>query len=152
MMFFTYCSAQNCCDSPIRGHPLSTYAKFSEKLTFLTPWYAHIRVPIRGLEMLVFRKILRTYLMDNPLWKLLKFLSALVSSYTLWKYQKTSSLERDFLRFSGGEKSARGMKSFSRCNNRFTQDLLNDISHDYYTFQMKCCISLRKCKDLNSVS
>ena len=34
------------------GHPLSTYAKFSEKLTFL--------------EMLVFRKILRTYLMDGP--------------------------------------------------------------------------------------
>ena len=37
----------------ISGHPLSTYAKFSEKLTFLTPWYAHIRVRIRGLEMLV---------------------------------------------------------------------------------------------------
>ena len=44
-----------------RGLPLSTYAKFSEKLTFLTSWYAH-----RGLEMLVFRKILRTYLIDNP--------------------------------------------------------------------------------------
>ena len=28
----------------IRGHPLSTYAKFSEKLTFLTSWYAHVRV------------------------------------------------------------------------------------------------------------
>ena len=45
---------------------LSTYAKFSEKLTFLTPWYAHVRVHTRGLEMLAFRKILRTYLMDNP--------------------------------------------------------------------------------------
>ena len=32
-----------------RDHPLSTNAKFSEKLTFLTPWYAHISV----LEMLV---------------------------------------------------------------------------------------------------
>ena len=42
------------------------YVKFSEKLTFLTPWYAHVRVRIRGLEMLVFRKILRTYLMDEP--------------------------------------------------------------------------------------
>ena len=51
----------------IRGHPLSTYAKFSEKLTFLTPWYAHVRVRIRGLEMLVSWKILRTYLMDGPL-------------------------------------------------------------------------------------
>ena len=42
------------------------YAKFSEKLLFLTPSYAHVRVRIRGLEMLVFRKILRTYLMDDP--------------------------------------------------------------------------------------
>ena len=45
-----------------RGHPLSTYAKFFEKLIFLTPWY----VCIRGLEMLVFREIVRTYLMDGP--------------------------------------------------------------------------------------
>ena len=50
----------------IRGHPLSTFAKFSEKLTFLIPWYAHVRVCLRGLEMLVSRKILRTYLMDSP--------------------------------------------------------------------------------------
>ena len=26
------------------GHSFSTYAKFSEKLTFLNPWYAHIHV------------------------------------------------------------------------------------------------------------
>ena len=26
------------------SRPLSTYAKFCEKLTFLTPWYAHVRV------------------------------------------------------------------------------------------------------------
>ena len=38
-------------------HPLSTYAKYSEKLLFLTPWYAHKRVCIRVLEMLVIRKI-----------------------------------------------------------------------------------------------
>ena len=48
------------------GHPLSTYAKFSEKLTFVTPWYAHVRLRIRGLEMLDFRKIFRTYLMNGP--------------------------------------------------------------------------------------
>ena len=48
-----------------RGHPLSTYAKFSEKLTFLT-WYTHVRVRIRGLEMLVFRKMFSIYLMDDP--------------------------------------------------------------------------------------
>ena len=50
-----------------RGHPLSTYAKFSEKLTFLIPWHAYVRVRIRELEMLVFQKILRTYLMDDPI-------------------------------------------------------------------------------------
>ena len=42
--------------------PLSTYAKFSEKLTFLTTSYVHVRVRIGWLEMLVFRKILGTYL------------------------------------------------------------------------------------------
>ena len=44
----------------IRCHPLSTYAKFSNKLIFLTPRYEHVRVRITGLEMLVFRKILRS--------------------------------------------------------------------------------------------
>ena len=51
------------------GHPLSTLVKFSEKLTFLAPWDAHVRVRIRRLEMLVFRKILCTYLKDGSfLW------------------------------------------------------------------------------------
>ena len=26
-----------------------TFAKFSEKLTYLTPWYAHVRVRLRGV-------------------------------------------------------------------------------------------------------
>ena len=46
--------------------PSIKYAKFSEKLAFLTPWYTHVCVRIRGFEMLVFRKILRTYLMNDP--------------------------------------------------------------------------------------
>ena len=41
----------------IMGHSSSTYAKFSEKL----------RVHIRGLKILFLRKILCTYLMDDPL-------------------------------------------------------------------------------------
>ena len=40
----------------VRDHPFSTYAKYSEKLTFLTPLYAHIHAHIRGLEMLAFQK------------------------------------------------------------------------------------------------
>ena len=49
----------------LRGHPLSTYVKFSEKLTFLPcqgGWGGW-----GGGEMLVFPKILRTYLMDGSL-------------------------------------------------------------------------------------
>ena len=47
-------------------HTLSTYTKFSEKLKFLTPWHANVRIRIRELKMLVLRKILPTYLMDEP--------------------------------------------------------------------------------------
>ena len=50
----------------IRCQPLSTYAKFYEKLNISNPLIAHVRVRVRALEMLVFRKILRTYLMDDP--------------------------------------------------------------------------------------
>ena len=39
---------------PSRVHPFSTYTKFSEKLTFLTPWYAHIRVRIREVRNVSF--------------------------------------------------------------------------------------------------
>ena len=53
------------------GHPLNAYARLSEKLTFLTPWHAHVCVRIRGLEVSVFRKILRTYLMGSSLWNCL---------------------------------------------------------------------------------
>ena len=52
----------------IKGYSFSTYAKFSEKLTFLTPSYAHVCVRIRGSEMLVFRKTLPTYYMNDPLY------------------------------------------------------------------------------------
>ena len=39
-------------------HPFRTYAKFSEELTFITLWYAYVRVYQEG-EILVFRNILR---------------------------------------------------------------------------------------------
>ena len=34
-------------DEDSRGHPFSTYAKISEKLTFLSPCYARVRLRIR---------------------------------------------------------------------------------------------------------
>ena len=63
----------------LRGHPLSTYPKFSEKLTFLI-------VRIRGLEILVFRKILRTYVIDGPLWRLI-FGGSLQRDIITWTFE-----------------------------------------------------------------
>ena len=45
----------------IWDHSFSTFTEFPKKLTFVTSWYAYVRVRIRGWERLVFRKILRTY-------------------------------------------------------------------------------------------
>ena len=39
-------------------HSFSTHAKYSEKLTFLTPWYPHVRVSIRSKKMLFFSEYL----------------------------------------------------------------------------------------------
>ena len=46
-------------------------AKFSEERTFLTPWYAHVRLRIRGLEMFVFRKIWRALFSWNTRFEIL---------------------------------------------------------------------------------
>ena len=59
------------------GHPLSTYPKFSGKRTFLTSWYAHVPVCIMGLEILVFQKIYRAYLMVDPIWIVNQFVMKL---------------------------------------------------------------------------
>lgn len=44
-------------------HRFCTHVKFSEKLT---PWYVHVRLPIRGYEILVSWKILRMCSMNYP--------------------------------------------------------------------------------------
>ena len=40
----------------IRDYEFSIYADFFEKLTILTPRYAHVRLRIKGVKMLVFGK------------------------------------------------------------------------------------------------
>ena len=50
----------------IKMEIFNKHAKFSEKLTFLTRWYADVRVRISGYKMLVFRKILLMYEIDDP--------------------------------------------------------------------------------------
>ena len=46
----------------VRDDPFNAYStKFAAKLIFLTPRDAHVRVRIRGYEILVFRKILLTH-------------------------------------------------------------------------------------------
>ena len=42
-------------------HSFSTFPKFPEKLTFLTPWHVHVYLLIRAWKMLVFRENLWTY-------------------------------------------------------------------------------------------
>ena len=77
----------------------STYSKFSEKLNI-----SNVRVHIRGLEILLFRKMLRTRIKWMILinWKwfqtMLIHFSSVSHFYTPWKRQKT----KGFLTFSGG--------------------------------------------------
>ena len=47
-----------------KGSSIKYVCKIFRKTNISNPLY--VRVRIRGLEMLVFRKILRTYLMDGP--------------------------------------------------------------------------------------
>ena len=75
-------------DLPIRNHPFSTYVKSSEKLTFLTPWYAHVCVRIRGSEILFFRKFCVCTKWINPYiisltWKFIIFLQSFLKYYLL---------------------------------------------------------------------
>ena len=50
----------------VKGSSIKYVRRIFRKTNISTRWYAHLRVRIRGLEMLVFRKILCTYLMDDP--------------------------------------------------------------------------------------
>ena len=45
----------------LSGHPFITYTKFSEELTFLTPWYENICIRTKESEMLVVQNILFMY-------------------------------------------------------------------------------------------
>ena len=40
----------------LRDHSFSTYAKFAEKLTFLTHWYAHVRTKLMIISVWVAQK------------------------------------------------------------------------------------------------
>ena len=50
-----------------RNHQFSTYAKFFQKLTFLTPWYAHERVS-GGKKCYFFGKFCVRTQWTNPYW------------------------------------------------------------------------------------
>ena len=49
-----------------QGSSIKCVRKIFQKLTFPTPWYAHVRVRIWGIRNLNFQKILRKYLMNGP--------------------------------------------------------------------------------------
>ena len=44
------------------------HVKFSEKRTFLTPWYAQIYLRIRGQEIFVFLQNLACFFLKQPFW------------------------------------------------------------------------------------
>ena len=47
------------------------HAKFSEKRTFLNPWYAHVRVSIRGVRNVRFSENLACFdFLKHPFWDL----------------------------------------------------------------------------------
>ena len=66
------------------------YVRKIYRKAFLTPWYIHVRVRIRGLEMLAFRKILRMYLMIGPLQEIRNLIS---SRYQPSVLEKREALE-----------------------------------------------------------
>ena len=83
----------------LNNSSFSTYAKFSEKLNI-----SNVRVHIRGLEILLFRKMLlariKWMILINWKWfqTMLIDFSSVSHFCTPWKCQKT----KDFLTFSGG--------------------------------------------------
>ena len=67
LWLLTYDSEEDCISGvSFVGSPIKCVRKIFRKTNISNPWYAHVRVRIRGLKMLVFQKILRTYLMDGP--------------------------------------------------------------------------------------
>ena len=49
-----------------KGSSIKYVRNIFRKTNMSNPWYAHVRACIRGLEMLVFWKLLCKYLMDGP--------------------------------------------------------------------------------------
>ena len=76
----------------LRNHSFSTYTTFFKELALLTPWYAQVRVRIRGYEMLVFRENFAYVLNEGSLnwWKLLKIWLFLVANFSLLTCQGKS--------------------------------------------------------------
>ena len=55
-----YCKGEG-----VVGPSIKYVRKIFQKTNISNSQYAHVRVRIRGLDMLVFRKVLRTYLMND---------------------------------------------------------------------------------------
>ena len=78
--FFCKVSIASC----FRDYSVSTFVKFSEKLTVLTLWYACVRVCIRRWKMLVFWNILWTYKMNDALSTMLH-IKIILRPFTIWQ-------------------------------------------------------------------
>ena len=75
-----------------RNHPFSKYLKFSEKLTFLTPWYAYVRVRIKGVRNVSFSEYF-AYLVDGCLMLLDRVISVIALECEKRKMKKNHMLK-----------------------------------------------------------
>ena len=81
-VFLFYSSSSVFTKIKIRGHPFSVYAKFSEKLTFPTPWYAHVPVSFSNN----FAYVLNGWTIMNVPWQNVNnFLSVVLKKFAVRK-------------------------------------------------------------------
>ena len=79
------------------------HTKFSEKRTFLTPWYAPVRVRIRRQEMFVFRKIWRALFSCNARFEIRPYdIYTFGSSafFTAWRVSKHGVFSSPYFPYS----------------------------------------------------
>ena len=113
------------------GNKKAKHAKFSEKRTFLTPWYGHVLVRVRGYKMFVFPKNLACLLSCYLRFEIHPFaLLPTTNQIQLCKYTMESVHSHYFLRIFRNLQSCEFVK-----RERFPINLVEET--DYSTWREK---------------
>ena len=111
------------------------HAKFSEKLTFLTPWYAHVCVRIRGKKYLFFGKFWRALFFWNTrhVRDQLQFFSIRVYFNRHWQFPGQQGKGMDHLLFHSttSTRSRTFRHLFSTLHMRWLSRIFNFINCIY---------------------